>query len=81
MSYFWPGSVSAHWGPGPVNANLGPGPVNADLRPGGADTLVEMGCCGMAFISGFQGGLGSLVGYLGLALVFLWGVGRIAPAF
>ena len=81
MSYFWPGSVSAHWGPGPVNANLGPGPVNADLGPGGADTLVEMGCCGMVFISGFQGGLGSLVGYLGLALVFLWGVGRIAPAF
>ena len=49
MSYFWPGSVSAHWGPGPVdadlgpgpvNAGLGPGPVNAGLGPGGVDTLV-----------------------------------------
>ena len=62
MSYFWPGSVSAHWGPGPVDADLGPGPVNAGLGPGGVDTLVGMGFCGMAFISRF------------VALVFLWGV-------
>ena len=79
MSYFWPGSVSAHWGPGPVNANLGPGPVNADLGPGGCRYPRGDGLLWHGVYFGVSGGPGVIGGVFGIGSGFLVGCRSHCP--